>query len=104
MTAIDDRPAVHCGDEVTVHAPGSRYDGYTGFVVEPDEEGGFEVTLPCAELLLHFESGELELTPRLHMTRCAGDLDCVNTAAVPVGGSYLCRACCNHYDHTKRGN
>ena len=45
---------------VIVRSARSRYDGYRGFVVAPDEEGGFEVALPCAALLLHFEPSELE--------------------------------------------
>jgi hypothetical protein len=56
MMAEDERA------EIVVRAPHSQYDGYGGFVVERDEEGGFEVTLPCAALLLHFEASELEFT------------------------------------------
>ncbi len=48
---------------VTVHSPASRYNGYRGFVAQPDEEGGFEVALPCASLPLHFERSELDFGP-----------------------------------------
>lgn len=47
---------------VTIHSERSRYDGYRGHLVERDEEGGFEVELPGAERLVHFEASEVEFT------------------------------------------
>lgn len=49
---------LHSGDPIVVRTRASQYNHCPGVVVEPDEEGGFEVQLPGVPLL-HFESSEL---------------------------------------------
>lgn len=46
--------------KVTIHAAGCDYDGCTGCVVMPDEEGGYEVQLPGVDHWVHFERSEVE--------------------------------------------
>lgn len=64
IDAVDDLPLMGCArrgaPEVTVHARASRYDGRHGYVVEPDEEGGYEVALPGVPRPVHFEASEVE--------------------------------------------
>jgi hypothetical protein len=49
--------------EATIHSATSQYDGRHGYVVERDEEGGFEVELPGVPGPLHFEDSEVEISP-----------------------------------------
>jgi hypothetical protein len=62
---VYDADRLHSGEKVTIHTA-DRFDGLDGEIVQPDEEGGFEVALPAWNgAIRHFEASELTRRPVL---------------------------------------